>query len=353
MPDSTPSLSDDLSTVSFERTKTLPNYEFLRDAEAAAAYRRAMGQLSALTEGDTDPWMGLKIYRVIRKSTRFIVYLDDRLDVQWWWLIRPNEALVSRVQARISQLTKESAFLLESERATRDRYLAEKIRHAMGEAMALALNDALPEDCEAALAEAQRYIAVSKDQHTRPTFLLSFFAMVLSLGVILALWVCFGSHCCTRIDAKFVGQWLEAAVAGSAGAMISALLRTSDLGLEPAARKQGLFIEAAARALIGAGSGMLVAFAYDSGLLLKEIIRTDGNAQHIVRLFLCIVSGVSERILPSLVGKAESLVDAKADDGSSPKNSASGKEKGTTDERDASKASSNTSTSESETKPGG
>jgi hypothetical protein len=303
------SVADDLSTVSFARTRASPDYSFINDSpETQAAYRRVMGSLSALKEGDIDPWMGLKIYRIIRKSTRFIVYLDERCDVQWWWITRPNEGLVSRVQSRLGQLTKESAFLLIDPEQTDDVVIAEKIRRVMGEAMALALNDAPLEDCEAALAEARRYITVSKDQRTRPLFLLFFLSIVALLGVILGLWVCFGGRCCAAYDAKFVSAWLEGAVAGSAGAMISAMLRTVDLGLEPAARWKGLLIEAAARALIGAGTGILIVLAYESGILIKDILRNDSHVQHAVRLFLCIASGVSERILPSLVGKAEDLI---------------------------------------------
>ncbi len=155
---------------------------------------------------------------------------------------------------------------------------------------------------------------MSKDQHTRPLFLLFFLTIVSVLGAILGFWICFGGRCCAAFDARFVGNWLEAAVAGSAGAMISAMLRTTDLGLEPAARWKGLMIEAAARALIGAGTGVLIALAYESGILLKQIIKDDSQIQHAVRLFLCIASGASERILPSLVGKAEDLLNKEGRD---------------------------------------
>jgi hypothetical protein len=90
--------------------------------------------------------------------------------------------------------------------------------------------------------------------------------------------------------------------------MISAMTRTRDLGLEPAAGFRGLLIEATARALIGAGTGVLVSFAYDSGILVKDGIRDDANVRQLLRLFLCVASGASERILPALVGRAESLV---------------------------------------------
>lgn len=108
------------------------------------------------------------------------------------------------------------------------------------------------------------------------------------------MWICYAAQCCPgRVDHGFVTLWLAATVAGGAGAMISAMTRTRDLGLEPAAGFRGLLIEATARALIGAGTGVLVSFAYDSGILVKDAIRDDANVRQLLRLFLCVASGAS------------------------------------------------------------
>jgi hypothetical protein len=68
--------------------------------------------------------------------------------------------------------------------------------------------------------------------------------------------------------------WVNAAIAGAFGALVSALSRTKDLGLEPAARNPGLAVEAFARALIGAAAGLLVNFAFEGGLLVKDALAT-------------------------------------------------------------------------------
>ncbi len=120
--------------------------------------RDAMQQLSALSEGDTDPWLNRRIKVIIRKSTRFIVYLDDQWDVQWWWLQRPKDALtVALIQARATNLAHESRFLLHDNdlrssllqrlgrrRAEDNREVekVESIRAQIGEAMALAIEGA-------------------------------------------------------------------------------------------------------------------------------------------------------------------------------------------------------------------
>jgi hypothetical protein len=170
-------------------------------------------------------------------------------------------------------------------------------------------------DCEAVLDEAKRYIAVAKDLRTRPLFVTVFLLAVGVFGAVLVGWMCWLAKCyVNHIDQPMVTGWLEAAVAGSAGALLSALLRTRDLGLEPAAHFKGIAVEAIARALIGAGSGVLLSFAFDSGILLKGAL-PDHTTAHILRLFLCVASGVSERMLPALVGRAESLVGSASGDG--------------------------------------
>jgi hypothetical protein len=311
-------LPEFLATLSFEHRKDQDAW--LRGNQAAQnAFWGATKILSSLKAGEVDPWLGLKIDTIIRKSTRYIIYLDTDLDVQWFWLTQPDELAVGLVQARIGQLTKESSFLLVGRGnpltvSLSDRYLAKKIRSVMGEALALALNGSSEADCEAVLDEAKRYIAVAKDERTRPMFV-SFFLLTVGLfGGVLGAWVCWLAACCVKqVDHRFVTGWLEAAVAGGAGALISALLRTRDLGLEPAAGIKGIAVEAIARALIGAGSGVLVSFAFDSGILLKGAIQDPATAR-ILRLFFCVASGVSERMLPALVGRAESLTGSVAGD---------------------------------------
>jgi hypothetical protein len=326
-------LPEYLAKLSFEeRKETDPSLHGNQSAQDA--YWGATQVLSSLKAGDMDPWLGLRIDTIIRKSTRYLIYLDPNLDLQWFWLTRPDESAVGLVQARIGQLTKESAFLLVGRSkwlrrythrssatgadqapliaSPENRYLAKKIRCVMGEALALALTGSSEAACEAVLDEAKRYIAVAKDQYTRPVFVTAFLLVVGLFSGALGCWICWFASCCAaHVDHRFVTGWLEAAVAGSAGALLSALLRTRDLGLEPAAGIKGITFEAIARALIGAGSGILVGFAFDSGIILKGAIQ-GADTSRILRLFFCVASGASERILPALVGRAESLIGSDA-----------------------------------------
>ena len=155
------------------------------------------------------------------------------------------------------------------------------------------------------LAEAEQYITVAKDQRCRPRFVLYFVLIWLFIGAVAALvyWIAPLTH---APDTENIHDWLEAAFAGSFGALISAVTRTTDLKLEPAAKHTGLIVEAGARAMIGAAAGILVDFAFHGGLLVEQAIQP--KFQDAVRLFLCVAAGISERMLPALVSKADDLI---------------------------------------------
>jgi hypothetical protein len=277
----------------------------------------AATMLGQLTEGMDDPWTGNRICRIVRKTSRYIVFLDEHLNIRWWWVLQPDMAAICAVQSRITELIHESAFLLE-ERPGRSKeprrpsevpdtftLEAANIRCVIGEAMALALNGGTVAECEKVLAEAEQYITVAKDQRCRPKFVLYFILTVACIGI--------GAFAVYQIFPMLedpakenIHDWLEAAFAGSFGALISALTRTTELKLEPAAKRSGLAVEAAARAMIGAAAGILVDFAFHGGLLVEQAIQV--QFQDAVRLFLCLAAGISERMLPALVSKADDLI---------------------------------------------
>ena len=315
-----------------EDRKTDPT---LTTQQAQRAFALASQMLGRLHEGDEDPWSGKVIDTIVRKSSRYIVYLDDELRVRWWWVIKPHNPTLVAVQARINELTHDSAFLLLNwpggswfardcaclEGNLHKTPEARTIRSLIGEAMAVVLGGGTLEDCEKVLMKAEHAIAVSKDQRCRPRFVGWFATAVAAISIVafvLYRWIDWFTGNPLPEDSA---TWVNAAIAGAFGALVSAVSRTKDLGLEPAARNPGLAVEAAARALIGAAAGLLVNFAFEGGLLVKAALADNDSLQDAVRLFLCIAGGISERVLPSLVGRAEGLV---AQNGANPPSTTSG-----------------------------
>lgn len=302
--------------------RTISNDETLLGApeEIHRVHLQASEILSHLQEGSRDPWLGGEIECIVRKSTKFIVYLDKALEIRWWWLVRVNEDVVNAVQARVNALEHESSFLL-THKPVRlvpwreapnvpQRAIAKNIRCLIGEAMANALNSSTLEDCERVLAEAERQIAIVKDQQARPVFTGWFGFWVAMFGILSVSFYSGGKFFVAAEDLGFVQMWLEAGLCGAFGALISALTRTRALQLEPAAGHRGLAIEAAARAFIGLGAGLLVFFALEAGVL-QAALSSDPEVQRGMRLFICVAAGASERILPSLIGKADNIVETR------------------------------------------
>lgn len=307
--------------------------------EIVAQRRTVMTRLSSLQEGDIDPWMGQKIESLIRKSSRYIVYLDDKLEVQWWWTQRlSSEEGMSVIQANIMRLSCASNFLLDERsdllkppfpklraifrfiplcrRVTdeqlkanteRARDSAKRIRLLIGESMAMVLNGVKREECEKVQAMAEDQILVAKDQLCRPVFFWWFVTLLLCLGVVAGGLQVAQSYCPASL-LQTLTNWTQAGLAGAFGALLSVTARTRSLRLEPESGKRGLRIEAVSRMLIGIGAGILVHLAFDAEIILKGALNSAGNVRDAAHLFLCIASGWSEKILPSLLSRAESFV---------------------------------------------
>jgi len=289
-----------------------------------------------------------------------MVYIDDRLEVQWWWTMGlPKAEGLGVIQANITRLTHASSFLLDAQsdlwrqgpcRARKDtpatpasstsattaaspssqasptspvaadtacddtplprdqqraRETAKGIRMLIAESLAMYLNGAKQEECEKVQRMAEEQILVAKDQLCRGVFFSQFLYAVLALfALTVALMVSASFY---PAEPRSLIEAAKTALAGAFGAMLFATSRTQSLHLEPDSGRRGLRTEAWSRALIGAGAGLLTHYAFESEIIVKAALK-EGPIREATQMFLCIASGWSERILPSLLGRAESLV---------------------------------------------
>ncbi|MDX2218292.1 MAG: hypothetical protein SF172_04650 [Burkholderiales bacterium] len=274
--------------------------------------------IAGLKVGDIDPWLGERIKVLIRKSTRHIVYLDENLDVQWWWGRAPLKLeVISEVQAEVTRLSNDCSFLTRPEFATpwislkkrpdQDGAAAEsarerlaEIRELLAEAIAHALDTSDLKSSKRILADAELQIQLEKERRCRPMFIEFFLFFTFSSAAFL--YVCWTLLQQQLLVTDFTFAWMSAGVAGIFGALISATSRSAKLNLEPRSERSGLRTEALARALVGCGAGVLAGLAFDAGLfaVFKDTVSDQA------RLFVTIAAGASERMLPSLIGRAES-----------------------------------------------
>ena len=299
-----------------------------------------MTRLVNMQEGERDPWLGRVIKVLVRKSPRYIVYLDQDLEVRWWSIDKLAQDGMGSVQANVMTLSHASRFLKDrdsdlrlgwfsytlrgwvntqwvrdyvesSNRARLDLAQARSdttligIRRLIAESMAMVLNDVKREECEKVQLQAEEQILVAKDQLCRGVFFWEFFLAVVLIFVVCVAFKTFAQLVYADLIPGW--NWFLSAIAGSFGAFLFATSRTQSLRLEPDSGRRGLLMEAYSRALIGAGAGLLTYFAFEAEVILKGSLKDD-NVKDAMRVFLCIASGWSERILPSLLGRAEGLV---------------------------------------------
>lgn len=125
-------------------------------------------------------------------------------------------------------------------------------------------------------------------------------------GVSIPIWLLSGS-----LRGAFwseIATLTSVATAGAFGAFVSAMTRTQQLALEPELGRWALSAEALSRASIGAGAAILAYFAFESGLILKSALSNIEAIHEATHYFLSIAGGVSDRIPPSLVRRAVSLM---------------------------------------------
>ena len=310
------------------------------DAEIGPLRLLIMTRLANLQEGERDPWLGRIIKVLVRKSPRYIVYLDEELEVRWWSIDKLAQDGMGSVQANVMTLTHASRFLkdknsdlrlgwfsytlrgwvntqwvrdyVESSNAAQLELAQAKsdttllgIRRLIAESMAMLLNDVKREECEKVQLQAEEQILVAKDQLCRSVFFWEFFLAVVLIFVVCVAFKTFGKLVYENPVPGW--NWFTSVIAGSFGAFLFATSRTQSLRLEPDSGRRGLLMEAYSRALIGAGAGLLTYFAFEAEVILKGSLK-DETIEDAMRAFLCIASGWSERILPSLLSRAEGLV---------------------------------------------
>lgn len=243
---------------------------------------------SNLHEGSHDPTLDKTVKWLINCDDNFIIYIDEDLYVEWTM----NDNAMLGVEAgpflnRVGQLEAVDTSYLSATRITSfKRMIAEGVARLF-EKNYEAAKDALD------LAEAwinARNIEVARRWYlagSGAVALLSFL-LVLALGYWnQQLWTL---------------PYFDLAVGtafGGLGAWLSVIQRSRSAGLDVAAGPALHYLEGAFRIMAGSLGALLVAMAIRAGLF----IQADRLS---VTLVICMVAGVSERLVPSFIEQMES-----------------------------------------------
>jgi hypothetical protein len=98
------------------------------------------------------------------------------------------------------------------------------------------------------------------------------------------------------------GLWLLlATVAGALGALLSVITRAGRLKCDSSAGKRLHFLEGQSRIAAGAISGLLVALAVRSEIILASLTRE--HQLHVIMILGALAAGAGERLAPSIISK--------------------------------------------------
>lgn len=252
--------------------------------------------------GDYDPYLGRTITRLIYKDKKTLVYIDQGGYVAWACSQQLKEIKEDTGQlliraGEIDQIP--TSYLSKDQIVTARRYI--------GEAIARILRGEDSAEINAFMDKTELWIRKRNEECCRMWKLKGSFvtaAIVIIIGTLLLVfrfqvegWIGL-----TALEIFFGG------CAGCFGALLSVVSRAGTLKLNPkldpsASKKQHIF-DGVMRIIAGGGGAVFVATAIKANLLFGLI--NSSPAQFQMSMVFCMVAGISERFVPSIVDRVES-----------------------------------------------
>jgi hypothetical protein len=257
---------------------------------------------SRLNSGISSHWPDVNCSHLVLETDGFVVFLDDKLDLDWqtsdeYDLKGPKDAVKhNKVLNR--------AAALESTPNEHHRYSVRlNFKRMVGEGVARSLDHDY-DSAETVLKQALAYINDRNIEHAR--------YWQLSTGCVLGLIMTIIGIVVWSLRSALIQSWGEtgfylvlAAFAGALGAALSMIFRMGKTYPTSEAPKDLHRLEAVSRIFAGCLSGVLVAGAVRIGLVLP--VADQQGHLHATMLLAAMVSGASERLAPSLIGKLENV----------------------------------------------
>jgi hypothetical protein len=239
---------------------------------------------------------------LVLETDGFVVFLDDKLDLDWqttddYDLKGPKDAVKN------NKILNRAAALEATPNEHHPYGIRLNFKRMVGEGVARSLDHDY-ESAETVLKQAYAYINDRNIEHAR--------YWQLSTGCVLGLIMTATALVTWSIRSTLIRSWGEtgfylvlAAFAGALGAVLSMIFRMGKTYPTSEAPKDLHRLEASSRIFAGCLSGILVAAAVRIGLVLP--VADQQGHLHATMLLAAMVSGASERLAPSLIGKLETL----------------------------------------------
>jgi hypothetical protein len=245
-----------------------------------------------------EKWGHIKHTYLILVEEHFIVFLDEAGDIDWETSLE-YDAKGHKDTHKHNAIINDAALL---ETTPCDGVRADRKRHfkrLIGEAIARSLDDDYA-SAETMLAAAGKYISARTLETSRFWYLSA--SVVATVPFVLfgcALW---------RWRAEFIQVlgftvfWLAmSAVAGALGALLSVTTRAGELKFDTSAGRTLHYLEAASRIGTGVLSGVVVALAVHTEVILAPLSR--GNKMPAIMVLAAFAGGAAERLATSIISK--------------------------------------------------
>jgi hypothetical protein len=263
---------------------------------------RSVAEFDSFCEGDTDPTLCKKIRILIECDKNYIVYIDDDLAVEWSLTEaygEPSETY-GEVANQIGYLETVSVGLLR-------KCQIEPFSRLLGEAMARIIGGGNIAKASEILEKAKKYLQARSIENARMWYIFTACTCTTLLVIIaIVIWVCHSTVKHTIGNNPF--DVLLGSLLGGVGALFSVLSRTKDIKVDAAAGWPIHCLESAARIGTGSIGAIVIALAIKGNILLGIIRSADHSLSAL--LAICIISGISERIVPSFIKQVEGSISA-------------------------------------------
>jgi hypothetical protein len=246
-------------------------------------------------------WPACEVRHLILSTAKFIVFLDNDLDVDWASSSAYDENERSDDKRERGEILIRAAAVECIPNDHQKENIRLNFKRMVGEGVARALEHEY--DIGRKIVEqARQYIEARNVEKARYWQLCTACVLGVMLGLCgLALW---------WFRAFPIRAWGEpayflfmAGVAGSIGAVLSMIFRMGHTFPTSEAPRALHILEAASRVLAGYFSGLLAAGSVQVGLILSV---ASGNGQmHATMLVVAFASGASERFAPSIIARLE------------------------------------------------
>ena len=251
-------------------------------------------------EGDFEPHLGKTIRSLVFKTKTFIVYLDEELYVEWAF----TDAFKLKQEAgpvlnRVSEIQALPVSHLDS------KELISSFRTLIGEAVARVLSEGDVVAAQDALDKALAWLQARNAEISRWWYLESSSVTVLIIVAVTALlWLL--RDFVTPLIGKTAFEVALGAGFGGLGAFFSILVGSKSVPQGLGTAKGIYMFQGVAKVLGGTLGAVLVALAIKAQLILGFMEGKGYSLESLV--LLCMVAGLSERLVPNLVEQVEGKV---------------------------------------------